>query len=97
MPRDMLNEWLSLCLIETHTRQWVYTLEEMSSVTLHIAERTLRLERRLSAAQESLDNSLRGIEVYSELMDESEMKTRQVLTMMRERQFMLEKWSSRRQ
>jgi hypothetical protein len=89
---QLINEWFTMCCLETHQRQWIYTLEEMNSVTMQIAEATLRIERRLSDAQDSLQGALAGIDEYAHVMDECDMKTHHVMTVLRERQFMMEKW-----
>lgn len=94
VPRDLLNEWVCMCIIETHTRQWIITLEELAFVSLTIQARVQRIDRRLRAAETCLHNALSGMESYAAVLDENEAKTSQILTMMRERQFLLEKWAA---
>jgi hypothetical protein len=89
---QLINEWFTMCCLETHQRQWIYTLEEMNSVSMEISEAVLRIERRLSDAQDFLKVALEGVDEYSTIMDDCDMKTRQIMTTLRERQFMLEKW-----
>lgn len=92
---QLINEWFTLCCLETHQRQWIYTLEEMNSVSMIVAESVLRIERRLCDAQDALKTALDGVNEYAELMDDCDMKTRQIMTTLRERQFLLEKCPSR--
>lgn len=91
---DTLNEWFVLLCLETHQRSWITTLETVEAINLQIAERSLKIELKMASAEKHLTKSLQGMSEYAELMDECEMKQRQIMGIYREREIMMEKWAS---
>lgn len=85
-----VNEWFTLTCLESHSRTWIHTMEALFRLSLSIVSQSSVVDARIRQAERRMTGALQGMQEYQTVVDECEMKTRQILTVMREKQMLEE-------
>ena len=83
-----INDWFALTCLENHGRIWMHTLEALFRLSLSLIAQSSMVDARVKQAERRMQGALEGMNEYQVVVDDCEMKTRQILTVMREKQIL---------